>query len=36
VAYAPYCLGALRLETLSLGLERFEQEEESLIDERFA
>jgi hypothetical protein len=34
-SYAPCCPRALGLETLLLGLERFEQEEESLMDERF-
>jgi hypothetical protein len=35
VAYAPCCPRALRLETVSLDLEHFEREEESLLDERF-
>jgi hypothetical protein len=34
-AYAPYCPRSLGLETPSLGLEHFESEEESLMDERF-
>jgi hypothetical protein len=34
-AYAPCCLGALGLESRLLGLECFEREEESLMDERF-
>jgi hypothetical protein len=34
-AYIPCCPGALGLETLSPGLEHFEREKESLMDERF-
>jgi hypothetical protein len=34
-AHAPCCPRALWLETLLLGLERFERAEMSLMDERF-